>query len=180
MIDQAPGMTARSFDSVSGSLQNLRDVHMPEAVSMWWPPAIGWFILASILLCLMVLGVYYIFCTWERRRIRREAIGYLNELAAECENENDQHYATACASIIRRVAIAYFKRENVASLYGEAWLSFLCHYHRDKNQYEQFAILVRSPYESSVELDRNALRNACVQWVKQLPLTKYSEKQCLN
>ena len=44
----------------------LRDIHLPGDIS-WWPPAIGWWIVAALII-LLGLGLYML----KRRRERRK------------------------------------------------------------------------------------------------------------
>jgi len=54
-------------------LDQLRDIHLPEAVS-WWPLAPGWWLL-MVLTCLLLVGL--LICLYRRHqsnRYRRQAI----------------------------------------------------------------------------------------------------------
>lgn len=108
----------------SPPLPDLRDVHLPDPVSLW-PPAPGWW----IVLGLVVTGaiVFMWLMAYRRRtKVRRLAMAELRAVK--------QHYAThpddlwvvqRLSEIVRRYAMATFPRTEVAGLAGSSWLGFL-------------------------------------------------------
>jgi len=105
------------------ALANLRDIHLPDAVS-FWPPAPGWWIaIGSVLLLAAIL---YWGLRARRRSLRRAALIELSEIAEHHESDAEAStLALQLTMLLRRVAIARFPRRDVASLYGEDWLQFL-------------------------------------------------------
>lgn len=102
----------------------LRDIHLPDAIS-WWPPAMGWWILAV----LIPLCSYLIFRLY-KRLTRKTALKFAkNQLQALKLDEQltKQEKLIALSSLMRRTAISLYPRSEVASLTGEAWLNFLDH-----------------------------------------------------
>ncbi|MBC8259730.1 MAG: DUF4381 domain-containing protein [SAR324 cluster bacterium] len=106
-------------------LSNLRDIHLPEAVSSW-PPAPGWWILAVLLGLLLLFCGFWLRHWYERRKPRNEAIRLLKELQTE-HQDNPQALTTLrnLSQLIRRTALTFCPQEKVASLHGSAWLEFL-------------------------------------------------------
>lgn len=102
------------MNSDPGSLNRLRDIAEPDAVS-WWPPAIGWWILfAAILVGLVIIG----FRMWLRYRAdayRRAAISALDSATTSAD----------VSEILKRAALVAFPRSDVASLSGAAWCRWL-------------------------------------------------------
>jgi hypothetical protein len=104
-------------------LAGLRDIHLPEAVSLW-PLAVGWW---------MVLGaVVAVLLTAEllrRRRLaslRAAALRELNEFEKDWQRSKDSaRLAFDLSSLLRRVALARFPRAQVAALAGVDWSTFL-------------------------------------------------------
>lgn len=96
------------------SLDNLRDILVPEPPPLW-PPAPGVWLLLGILIAAATI----LFFQWRRARqanaYRRAGLSLLNH--ADTVHE--------ISVILKRVALAAFPREQVASLYGEEWAAFL-------------------------------------------------------
>ena len=65
--------------SAENPLANLKDIHLPPAVS-WWPPAPGWWILVVLFVLLTVLCAWWLYRRYERGRPRIEALRILKDL----------------------------------------------------------------------------------------------------
>lgn len=106
-------------------LRQMRDVHGPDAVS-WWPPALGWWLLAAAILGLMLLGLYSWW--WQRKRARDwrvDARFRLRQLARSMAQNDSRTVVSELSELLRRVAMARFGRSRCAGLSGEAWLTWL-------------------------------------------------------
>jgi Domain of unknown function (DUF4381) len=108
------------------SLDALRDIHLPQPVSLW-PPAPGWWLLLALLLTLAAATF-----VWLRRRRQRPlrwqraALRELDELEARhLSGADPSELAAALSALLRRGALARFGAE-VASLHGEPWVELLC------------------------------------------------------
>lgn len=99
-------------------LDQLKDIHLPDAVSAW-PPSIAWWsaVLLTILTCSLLIfaGVYY----RKRSRLTRLALAELAQLQQQGCEINALHL------LLKRVALASFPRQQVAALHGQQWLEFL-------------------------------------------------------
>ena len=71
------------------------------------------------------------------------------------------------SELLRRVALVYFPREEVASLKGEAWLTFLSRTSKriDFNQLRDY--LLEFPYQAAREIDLQPLFYGAKEWIKQ-------------
>ncbi len=100
----------------------LKDLHLPANIS-WWPPAIGWWLLA-VLVIGIVIGLVWLFKRLTRRTALKSAKKHLTQLKQDPKQNNLQKL-TALSVLMRRVAISVYPRKEVASLTGQAWLMFL-------------------------------------------------------
>jgi len=108
-----------------GSLKNLYDIISPEPIS-WLPPAPGWYVSGVIALYLIVSLCLRRFKIWRENKYRREALAELNRLADQAKNRQQRETALrALPVLLKRTALAAFRRNAVASLYGRDWLEFL-------------------------------------------------------
>ena len=101
-------------------LSNLRDIVLPPPVS-YWPPAPGWWILATMIAALLALLVARQIVRHRHDAYRRAALKELAALPAPL----DARSAQALSAILKRTALVAFPRAEVAGLTGVAWLRFL-------------------------------------------------------
>jgi predicted negative regulator of RcsB-dependent stress response len=96
------------------SLENLHDIIVPAPPS-FWPLAPGlWLVLALIASFLILFG-WHRYSNWKFNAYRRAGIALLDDAATTRD----------VSVILKRVALAAFPREEVASLYGNEWIEFL-------------------------------------------------------
>jgi hypothetical protein len=96
------------------SLSELQDIVLP-AVPPFWPPAPGFWILLLMLVAVVISG-------WRWRRILRMRNAYRQaglELLEEARTVRD------VSLVLKRVALAAWPRDQVASLYDSQWADFL-------------------------------------------------------
>ena len=105
------------------ALAALRDIHLPEAVSLW-PLAPGWW--AMLLLFLVLAASLYLVSGWRRRSIKRAALREIEAVQHDFGSTGDlSELAVSLSCVLRRVSLARFARAEVAGLYGDDWLGFL-------------------------------------------------------
>jgi hypothetical protein len=111
---------APQTDPVAG----LVDIPLPPPVSLWpqtWESRVA----AAVLVVGLVVAVAWLVRWWHVNRYRRAALSELVRIEEALDSTAPAGLATALASLVRRTALAAFPREQVASLVGPAWLSFL-------------------------------------------------------
>ncbi|MDJ0787593.1 MAG: DUF4381 domain-containing protein [Myxococcota bacterium] len=124
----------------SDRMWGLKELAPPDPVS-WLPQAPGWWVvLALVLVGLVWLGL------WQRRRLareqyRREALARLAALESEGVAELPR--------VLRATALTAYPREEVASLRGLAWVSWL---NRNGGRFEEAdaALLDGLPYDAAL------------------------------
>ena len=96
------------------SLDNLYDVVIPDGPA-WWPLAPGALVLILVAVLLLMFFCYRCSLIRRRNRYRRAGLNLLEDAANEYE----------VSVILKRVALAVYPREQVASLHGAEWQTFL-------------------------------------------------------
>lgn len=144
----------------------LRDIHLPEAVP-WWPPALGWWLLAALLAAGAALAVV------RYRRLYREraALRALRDVLATLERGAEPVRCLQQVSmIVRRFAMSIGdKADAVAGLTGERWLRYLdSRWERDAFARGSGRALAVAPYAPPGRVradDVAAIGTLCVEWV---------------
>jgi hypothetical protein len=104
-------------------LAELRDIHLPPPIETW-PPALGWWLLALLILAGIFFGLRFLYSRWQKNAYRREAKQQLHQLYEASQNDQ-QSFLLGFNALLKRVALTTFAREKVAHLTGESWVSFL-------------------------------------------------------
>lgn len=106
-------------------LAQLHDIHLPTPIG-WWPLAPGWIVLICLVLCLALRLSHVIRCRYLHGRARRQALRTLTDYEKQHrQHPNSQRSSALISELLKRVALAYYPREQVAGLQGDAWLTFL-------------------------------------------------------
>ena len=100
------------------SLQNLHDI-VVSSPAPFWPPASGWILLLGLFIMLAAFLLIRAVILYRRNAYRRVALDELRQAAASPEP------LALIASLLKRTALAAYGREEVASLTGETWVSWL-------------------------------------------------------
>jgi hypothetical protein len=156
----------------------LRDIHLPGAIS-WWPPAIGWWVVAALVLsAIAVYAIHYY-----RARHKRSALRALTRVRAALEQGAEP---VAClqrvSTILRRFAMTTvgapntnFAPADVPGLIGDRWLQYL----DGRWQKTEFSAgvgrqLLAAPYARPNSIERTtalALTGVCTDWLAAQPAT---------
>jgi hypothetical protein len=102
------------MDTDQYSLDNLRDIVIPDP-PLFWPPAPG------VWVALGIIVVIALFIGWRLHESRKRN-AYRKAGLALMDNVRTSYDVSV---VLKRVALAAFPREQVASLYGDDWVAFL-------------------------------------------------------
>lgn len=107
------------------SLDRLHDILVPAPVP-WWPPAPGWWWLIGFGLVVLSASLLRVFVRWQQNRYRREVLVGLTALEESLVDPTKRAAAMVeVSALLKRAALTAYPREQVASLTGAAWSSFL-------------------------------------------------------
>lgn len=148
---------------MDNELQQLKDIHLPQAIS-WWPLAPGWFVLLAVLCGLLIYLFYLFYQKTKQKYVVKYALTKLKRLAKE--DPSDRNLAAEISTLIRRTALHYFNRTEIAGLTGQAWLEFL---NRSGNT-QQFTtaagyLLIDAPYRKNNPSDLAPLFAIAETWL---------------
>jgi len=158
----------------------LRDIHLPNAIS-WWPPAPGWWLLLGLLLLTFLLVRFWMMAK-RRREVRRAALEAFQKLEAEFGSRQDPHWlAQQLSVLLRRIGLSYCKSSDVAALTGGRWLRFLeglgGETWRDRFMKGPGRALMTAPYQRAASIDAVALLHLCGEWIRALPALQDPRKR---
>lgn len=148
----------------------LRDIHLPPAVSPWWPLAPGWWMLVGALVVL-ALTAGAARWWWRRtalRRAARHALARINDNFAA--HQNCHRLAAELSMLCRQIALARNVNDTRKSNSSVAWLGEL-----DRTTKNQFftagpgEVLATAPYDPKAHFDAQTLLAGLAAWLKQLP-----------
>ena len=142
-------------------LAKLNDIIAPTAASPW-PPAPAYWLLLFLFLA-SIAGVVYLFKRIKKQRIKQQqALTKLQQLQAE-----NADFITL-NQLLKGVALSYFPRQQVASLYGEQWFDFLQRYAATPLFTDKQAFLQRL-YKDNQQPCSSDDFIQIKKWIKQLP-----------
>ena len=107
-------------------LQQLRDIHLPTEPS-WWPPAIGWWILA-VLFCLASYWLARkILRVWQDRAPIRAARAHYQQLhdALQRKNIDATTYCHRCNELLKRLLVHGLGYTHLSAEFDDRWLMAL-------------------------------------------------------
>src|SRR5690606_11751836 len=130
-VDSTDPLTQVAAAGNTDPLSQLADIHLPDPIG-WWPLAPGWWVvIAGVVVVAFFIG-RRLAASMLQQRIRRHALGELDKALAAyrsaraiegADQEGEKlNYVSEINSVLRRVALKHYPRENAASLSGSRWI----------------------------------------------------------
>lgn len=149
-------------------LKNLAETTAPNAIN-WWPQTIAWQVLFVAMLVYIGFNVYRAIKKYQNNAYRREALAWLKKLPPYQINEPDTIYRQL-PSLLRKVALSGYKRDEVCLLSNKSWLQWLdqqC----EKTSFTKIPIftLNQLAYVPAYDIDANTMDNLVTEitlWIK--------------
>ena len=151
--------------ATTNPLDQLKDIHLPEAVG-FWPPALGWWLLA-ILLTVLFLAGFFFFKHWQKSAYRRTAVQQINLLFND-KKQAGHETAAQLNRLLKAVAQQTYSTEQVSRLSANQWLAFLDN-SANLQVFTQGAgqVLATAPYELNSNIHNpDELKKCCIQWIR--------------
>lgn len=150
-------------------LAQLADIHLPAEVS-FWPPALGWWILAVLLFIAVGFATKKLYEKAEERKARHYALteleNCLKRLGENTGQEKLLRYVNDVNTVMRRVALVKFPEFNPGSLAGESWVAFIRRTGDSSRLNDQLsAALSHGRFRTQIELDSQALHKMAHSWI---------------
>lgn len=134
-------------DASASPLAQLQDIKLPEQISSM-PIAPGYWIIAVFIIAVAIWLGYQLYKKYQYHAPRRMALTLLNEY-----DINDDGFAAQVNSLLKRTAMTYLPRENLAKLNGQPWFDWLDTRLPDKQQQIIGPLLVKRHQASGLTLD---------------------------
>lgn len=148
-------------------LTQLRDIHLPDPVG-WWPLAPGWYVLMIVLLLILMFISYRIYQRQVNGLAKNKALGLLKIYKDQYDKDRNAQIASARISeLLRRVALVYYPRAQVASIHGDDWIQFLNTTSKNIDFRPVKAMLLDSPFKTAETVHLKPLFFRADQWIKQ-------------
>ena len=158
-------LESRSIDP----LANLRDVQIPPRLDRW-ELAPGWWFL-SFLLTFFVFFLFWLFAKMHRNnKYRREALIELEAIDLKRKKTGDDLvFLQETQTLLKRVALTAFPREQVAKLTDLEWINFLGRSSKTSRFEDPVAeVLIDDVYREKLEqpLNHQAIKILLRFWIK--------------
>lgn len=153
-------------------LEQLRDIHLPDAVATWVMTPGWWLVLVIVVVLLTWLGMRY-YRHQQQVAYRRIAISRLQALVLSLnEHPLNEHRDTSLflqqlTTLMKQVCLTSFPRTRVASLTGVAWVAFL----DETGETSEFSMgagqaLIDGGYRPECHVDAQTLTVLCENWIR--------------
>lgn len=135
------------------ALRSLKDIAIPEPIS-WMPQTWGWALVAGLLAVItLVLGLRRL-RRYRANAYRREALLLLHDIEEKISDPARRHDGVHdLAELLKRVALAGWPREEVATISGASWVKFLGEHGNPASAHLLASLLDDFEYQGNETLD---------------------------
>jgi len=147
------------------SLEHLRPNHLPEPVGLW-PPAIGWWLLAGLIILVLAGLAIYVYRRWKQTRYRSQALQLADDAFGQYQQHQDpRKLAQQCNELLKRVALHAFPNAHVAGLTGAEWSEFLATT-GGLPQFHNHSAFTNDRYNPNAQLSVDDIYELTRRWIK--------------
>ena len=160
--------------------EQLRDVHLPDAVS-WWPLAWGWWVLIILFMLSVGAALFLIVQKYKKNRYRKLATAELNNVFKTWQNDQQtQIYLHRANDILKRVVLQSEQSSLMTTLSGQTWVEQLNVWAKKPLTQNSQNALAFDCYKESPSSDIKALHTDLVSWLKFHDFSKQTKAQQTN
>jgi len=153
-------------EMVQALSEQLRDVHLPEAIS-WWPLAWGWWALLAIILCIVITVVWFIRKSIVNNRYRGFANTELELAFAQWKDDSKNNdYLQSANAILKRIILHTSNNPSLATVSGSAWAKLLNGYSVKPLSETTQNALAHECYKADSQTDIKSVHVELVNWLK--------------
>lgn len=147
----------------------LRDIHLPDAVS-WWPPAIGWWVLFLVVI-LLLLALFFLVKKLKQVSVRKTALNDFKIIKVQYDEHQDKIILSQQLSqLLRQILLSSYTRNDVASVTGEQWLAMLQQSHpKGVMELDWLETMTLSSYQKQADYDADSLLGHIECWISTYP-----------
>ena len=166
MLQNSGQNSATQNPALQNALSQLHDIQTPEAIT-WWPLAWGWWLVIAIVLALLVFVISLVIKRYKLLKAKKQALSLLQQAKDLPATEK----VKAVNTVLKRVALAYVERDNIAQLSTDEWSKWLNQFN-EKTKVD--ADLLSLIYQRNCsEQEAKMLHTQAVNWInKVLPISK--------
>lgn len=149
----------------SADLSQLKDIHLPPAISDF-PIAYGWWLSLFVIVAIIVAAVYFFIKQRKKTAIQRSALLVLKQHYEEFNQTQDsQRFLQQCNSVLKRYCITHYP--HAVSLSGPNWANFLiCYSQKTRFNDELISAISEGLYQLQSQYNADDLYKACESWLK--------------
>jgi len=149
------------------ALSTMQDIHTPEVIGQW-PLAYGYWVALALILLLTAMTIWKYRQRHRLHAAKREVLRQLDALAMASDT-----FSLQVNTLIKRAAISYLPREQVASMQGDNWAQWM-NAQVTQPTPELHTLLDRRYQRQALTSDEAAsLKNLALLWLKEaLPLER--------
>ena len=146
--------------------EQLRDIHLPEAVG-WWPLAPGWWILMFISLAILITLITRTIRNNKLNAYRVSATLETHEAFALWQKGNDTAvYLKTINAILKRISLHHDSTSSVANQSGINWVESLNQASKQPLSEETMQALGVACYQTKPETDVEHVQQQIVSWIE--------------
>ena len=147
----------------------LEDIIPPSLID-FWPLALGWWLLLALVIALIVISVIAYRRYQKHWVYRKEALSLLQATLKQWQQKefSDSVFYQHLFGIVKRTALTAYPEQNIASTYGDQWLTLLKKQAPDiKVDNTIIEAICFAQYQKTTEADSQSVYQFCEQWIKQ-------------